>query len=197
MATTSPEASSKRPSCSMAQGMNSSAVMRSGRGRVIGASKIILDIARPARTVPRCELASDPSTWPPYPALLSASISVVRLTPNVRQAAALDMPPSSAARMAVSFSSEMARGRPPRRPRVSAARSPAMTRSRIRARSYCARGAEDCEEKLALRRGGVHVFGERSEGDAALPQLPDDGEEVRQRAPEAVKFPDHQRVARS
>ena len=67
MATTSPEASSKRPSCSMTQGMNSSALMRSGRGRVIGASGVISDIARPACTVPRGERASDPSTWPPTP----------------------------------------------------------------------------------------------------------------------------------
>ena len=47
--------------------------------------------------------------------------------------------------MAASVSSEIARGRPPRRPLVAAALSPATTRSRIRAR---ARGPIDMEVPL-------------------------------------------------
>ena len=68
----------------------------------------------------------------------SVSINVVRLTPKLRHTAAFDMPSSSAARMASSFSPTIAGGRPPTRPRRRAAVSPAITRSRVRARSYCA-----------------------------------------------------------
>ena len=60
----------------------------------------------------------------------SVSINVVRLTPKLRHTAAFDMPSSSAARMASSFSPTITGGRPPTRPRRRAAVSPAITRSR-------------------------------------------------------------------
>lgn len=69
----------------------------------------------------------------------SVSIRVVRLTPKLRQAAAFDIPTSRAAMTASNFSLLMAVGRPPTRPCRLAAASPAMTRSRSKALSYCAR----------------------------------------------------------
>ena len=47
----------------------------------------------------------------------SVSINVVRLTPKLRHTAAFDIPSSSAARMASSFSPTIIGGRPPTRPR--------------------------------------------------------------------------------
>ena len=52
-------------------------------------------------------------------------INVLRLMPNVRQAAALVAPASNAAITAASFSASTAVGRPPRRPRRRAAARPA------------------------------------------------------------------------
>jgi hypothetical protein len=66
------------------------------------------------------------------------SISVLRLTPNVRQTAALVAPLLSAAITAASFSASITTGRPPRRPRRRAAARPALTRSWVRERSNCA-----------------------------------------------------------
>jgi len=46
-----------------------------------------------------------------------------------------------------------------------------------------------------MRRGGVHLLGERAERHAAFLQFGDDRQEVRQRAAEAVELPDDQYVA--
>ena len=69
-----------------------------------------------------------------------------------------------------------------------------MTRSRISALVLRQR-AEDREQEFALGRGGVHALGQRAERDAAVSQLPDDGEEVGQRATETIEFPHHEGVA--
>ena len=69
----------------------------------------------------------------------SASYSVVRLTPTVRQIAALLAPACKAVRMAASFSSRIAWGRPPRLPRRLAVARPALMRSCVKARSYWAK----------------------------------------------------------
>jgi hypothetical protein len=79
-----------------------------------------------------------PRGWGCWAARSSASYSVVRFTPKVRQIAALLAPASRAVRIAVSFSSLMAWGRPPRFPRRCAAATPALMRSCVKARSYWA-----------------------------------------------------------
>src|SRR3954462_9533956 len=69
-----------------------------------------------------CLLALMPTD---HPIRARESISVLRLTPKVRQTAALVAPPSRAVITAPSFSASMATGRPPRRPRRRAAARPA------------------------------------------------------------------------
>src|SRR5216684_3442840 len=66
----------------------------------------------------------------------SASYNAVRFTPKVRHIAAVLAPPCRAVRVAASFSSLMAWGRPPRFPRRFAAAKPALMRSCVKARSY-------------------------------------------------------------
>ena len=70
--------------------------------------------------------------------LANASYSVLRLMPKVRQTAALLAPFFRASRMPSIVSSLIAYGRPPRLPRLFAASSPAIMRSLVSARSYCA-----------------------------------------------------------
>ena len=80
-----------------------------------------------ARTAPRPGFRSaaaaaprvSPASLRPadQPMRASESISVLRRMPNVRQTVALLTPPSSAAITALSFSTSIATGRPPRRPR--------------------------------------------------------------------------------
>ena len=55
--------------------------------------------------------------------------------------------------------------------------------------------AEDMEQELALRRGGVHLLGERTERDAALLEVVHRGQQMRQRPAEPVQLPDHQAIA--
>jgi hypothetical protein len=95
------------------------------------------------------------------PSRASVSISVVRLTPKLRHTAAFDMPASSAAMTASSFSPAMAGGRPPTRPRRLAAARP-------------------CDDTLAgqgpliLRKRAEHME-QQCDSERAEPiQLPDD-----------------------
>jgi hypothetical protein len=53
------------------------------------------------------------------------------------------------------------------------------------------------EQKRALRRGGVHLLGERAERNAARLQLGDRVQEMRQRPAQAIELPDHQTVTRA
>ena len=46
-----------------------------------------------------------------------------------------------------------------------------------------------------MRRGGVHLLGDRAERDTTFLQVGDDRQEMRQRAAEAVEFPNDQDVA--
>src|SRR3954470_14637604 len=126
-----------------------------------------------------------------HPIRARESISVLRLTPKVRQTAALVAPPSRAVITAPSFSASMTAGRPPRRPRRRGAPSPpraprgggrrkpgldALLDQRpleLRER------AEDVKQELALRRGGVHLLGQRTKGDAAGLEIGHRGEQVR------------------
>src|SRR3546814_5782416 len=55
--------------------------------------------------------------------------------------------------------------------------------------------AEQREQQLAMRRGGIHLFRQRPEGDAAFLEVGDDRQQVRQRAAEPIELPDNQRVA--
>ena len=66
------------------------------------------------------------------------SIKVDRLTSNVLQTAALDIPLFKASNITSIFSFAIARGRPPIRPRFLAAANPAFMYSLIRERSNCA-----------------------------------------------------------
>ena len=106
-------------------------------------------------------------------------MSVLRLMPKVRQTAALVAPPSSAAVTAASFSASMAAGRPPRRPRRRAAASPALDPLLDQRPLELGQRAENVEQELTLRRGGVHLLGQRTEGDAARLEIGHRGEEVR------------------
>jgi hypothetical protein len=72
------------------------------------------------------------------PIRASVPIRVKRGTLKVRQADALLAPPSSAVVIRSRVSVSIIGGRPPLRPRRFAAESPAITRSRVSARSYCA-----------------------------------------------------------
>jgi integrase-like protein len=105
-------------------------------------------VRSPDRTAWRVALRSIPVgasrafPWLAKPAIqpirARESINVLRLTPNVRQTAALVAPASRAAITAASFSASIAPGRPPRRPRRRAAARPALTRSCMSDRSNCA-----------------------------------------------------------
>jgi hypothetical protein len=55
--------------------------------------------------------------------------------------------------------------------------------------------AEYVEQELPLRGGGVHPLGQRSKGDAALFEAVHHTEQMRQRAAQAIEFPDHKAVA--
>src|ERR1700729_4080809 len=96
------------------------------------------------------------------------SSNVVRLMPNVRQAAALVAPVSNAAITAASFSASTAAGRPPRRPRT-ARRSKAGLNALLEQRPFelyeC---TENAEQEFTLWRRCVHLLSERAEGDAAF-----------------------------
>jgi hypothetical protein len=72
------------------------------------------------------------------PIRASVPSRVERGTLKVRQTDALLAPPSSAAVIRSRVSASIIGGRPPWRPRRLAAASPATTRSRVSARSYCA-----------------------------------------------------------
>lgn len=56
------------------------------------------------------------------------------------------------------------------------------------------KGAEDGKQQFAVRRRGIHLFGQGSEGDAAFLEVIDDCE-ARRRSSEPVEFPDHEAVA--
>src|SRR6266508_1865377 len=58
-------------------------------------------------------------------------------------------------------------------------------------------GAKDMEDELAARRGGIDVFLQTAEADVAPLELGDGVDEMAQRAPQSIEFPDDQRVARS
>ena len=133
------------------------------------------------------------SMWPgrgpeaAQPDGLGASIGVVRRTPNVRRAAALDMPPSSA----VSDGGQRLLRDRPRPPAPAAPHGGRRKAGRHRLADQGAlvprQGPEDGEQ-LALGRGGGPALGERAEGDAALLELLDDAQQVGQRSPSLSNF---------
>jgi hypothetical protein len=45
-------------------------------------------------------------------------------------------------------------------------------------------------QELALRRGGIHLLGQRTKGDTASLVVGHGGEEMRQRSAKSVQFPD-------
>jgi hypothetical protein len=51
------------------------------------------------------------------------------------------------------------------------------------------------KQKLALWRGGIHLFGQRTKGDTALLEVSYRGEEMWQRSTEPVQLPDNQTIA--
>src|SRR3954465_8552334 len=127
-----------------------------------------------------------------HPIRARESISVLRLMPKVRQTAALVAPPSTAVITAPSFSASMATGRPPRglrgwrgggrapRGAPPAGRRKPSLHALLDQRSLELRErAEDVKQELALRRGGVHLLGQRTEGDAAGLEIGHRGEQVR------------------
>ena len=57
--------------------------------------------------------------------------------------------------------------------------------------------AEYVEQQLALRRGGVHLLGQRPEGDAPRLEVSHRGQQMGQRSAQPIQLPDDQAVARS
>ena len=55
--------------------------------------------------------------------------------------------------------------------------------------------AENVEQELAVRRGGIHLLGQRTKGDTALLEVRHSGEEMRQRSAKSVQLPDDQAIA--
>ena len=55
-------------------------------------------------------------------------------------------------------------------------------------------GAEDMEQELALRRGGIHL-GQRTKRDPACLEIVHCAQQMRQRSAQTVQLPDHQAVA--
>jgi hypothetical protein len=55
---------------------------------------------------------------------------------------------------------------------------------------------EDVKQELALRGRGVHLFGKRTEGDAACFQIGHCREEMGERSAEPIQLPDDQAIAR-
>ena len=55
--------------------------------------------------------------------------------------------------------------------------------------------AKNVEQELALRRGGIHLLGQRTKGDAAVLESGHCGEEMRQRSAKSVQLPNDQAVA--
>src|SRR5687767_7211662 len=113
------------------------------------------------------------------------SISVLRLMPKVRQTAALVAPPLRAVITAPSFSASMATGRDGDGPAAPAAlpagrRKPSLHALLDQRSLELRERAEDVKQELALRRGGVHLLGQRTEGDAAGLEIGHRGEQVRQ-----------------
>ena len=105
---------------------------------------------------------------------------MLRLTPNVRQAAALVAPASNAAITAASFSASTAAGRPPRTPTTPRGREAGLNAFLDQRPFELRQCTEDVEQELALRRRGVHQLGERTEGDAAFLEVRYCGQEMRQ-----------------
>ena len=97
--------------------------------------------------------------------------------------------------MASSCSALMARGRPPCFPRRLAAANPAVIRSWVKARSYCASAPKRLNRKAPC---GVVVsicsVRERNATPWAL-EGEDNLQEMRERAAQAVQFPDDQAIA--
>lgn len=56
---------------------------------------------------------------------------------------------------------------------------------------------EDVEQKLTLGRRGVHLLGQRTEGDATLLEFGYRGEEMGQRSAKPIQLPDNQAVTGS
>ena len=92
---------------------------------------------------------------------------MLRGMPKVRQTDAFVAPALSAVITVANFSASIPKGLPPCRPRRRAAARPAFTllsQGTLELRQ----GTKDVEKELALRRGGIHLFGQRPEGEALL-----------------------------
>ena len=98
------------------------------------------------------------------------------------------------ARAAVTSAGRIEGGRPPLRPCLRASISPAVVRSRIKARSNWAMAPKTWKEHAA-RRGGVDILGQRHQPDLLALQLLSRSDQFLQRAGEAVELPHHERVA--
>ena len=115
--------------------------------------------------------------------------------PNVRQTAAFVAPLSSAVITAAEFLGIDREGTPAPTPATARGRKSGLHPFLDQRPFELRQRAEDMEQKLTLRRRGVHLLGQRTERDAALLEVGYRGQEVRQRSAKPVQLPDHQTVA--
>jgi hypothetical protein len=115
---------------------------------------------------------------------------VVRLTPNVRQTAAFDMPPRNDSTMASSFSEGIA-GSPTDAAPVPGRRLAGGHSFLDQGPLVLGQGTENVKKQLARRSCGVHAFGQRPEGDLVCLEGVDDLNKVRQRPPQPIQLPGH------
>src|ERR687886_2456521 len=87
-------------------------------------------------------------------------------------------------------------GRPPRAAAGSCCSKPGQRALTDQIALELGEGAEDVEDELAAKGGGVDALLEAAEADISLLELGDGVNQVPQRTSQAIKFPNHQRVAR-
>ena len=133
------------------------------------------------RTAPRSGLRSIAvvaSLMPPgplrpadQPIRARESISVLRLMPKVRQTAALVAPPSSAVITAAEFLGIDRDGTTATTTATACGSKPRLHPLLDQRPFELRQRPEDMEQEFALRRGGVHLLGERAERDATRLQV--------------------------
>lgn len=115
---------------------------------------------------------------------------MLRLMPNVRQAAAFVAPAFSAATTAPSFSA--ARRRPAAAaPAAASCRKPRLHTLLDQRALELGESAADLEQEFPLRRSCIHLLCQRPKGDAPRLEIRHRGQQMRQRSTEPIQLPHH------